>query len=549
MAKSRREFIRQCVALSAAGAASQLDRFGSLTAHAQGASDYKALVCLFLSGGNDSNNLIVPIDSRYTSYAAMRGEVALSAASLLPAGGSGYGFHPALTNIRRLYTENAASPVFNVGTLVQPTTRATLSRVSLPLGLQSHSDQTQQWQSSDPQGGITGWGGRIIDHISAMNTGTLSPGVTVNGGRTLFLSGTGSEGVNISSTSTSGLLSFGSSTSMTRRVESLQRLITFDSGLQLVSAADGVLGQGIRSMQEVNAALAGAPPLPVTFPTNGLGPQLQQMAKLISVRNTLGMKRQIFFAGIGGFDHHENLLTGQQQLLTGLDQAVGAFFTAMEALGLAGQVTLFTESEFSRTGNANATLGTDHAWGGHHLVIGGAVRGGRTYGTFPTLQLSGPDDMGDRGSWIPTTSLDQYAATLGGWFGVADPQLQEIFPNLRNFAAPRLDFLSNSGPPPTFTNDPLTAQATTVRAAHVTELRAAIAALRSGRGLSAVAWTDPLLVPGVTIVRGVHLLELRTAVAEIYAASARTPPSFSAMSGLIRAQHIDELRAAVLAAW
>jgi uncharacterized protein (DUF1501 family) len=550
MTRTRREFIRRCVAFGATGAAMQFNRIGGLTGYAQPASDYKALVCIFLFGGNDSNNLIIPNDSRYNLYSTMRGPVALGASTLLPAGNTGYAFHPSLTNVRRLFDQGVAAPVLNVGTLVQPTTKATLNSVPLPRSLQSHSDQTQQWQSSDPNGGETGWGGRIIDKVGALNTGSLTPGITVNNGSALFLNGQHTAALNVSSgTTTSGLRSFGSSSAMTGRSQSLQRLLTFDTGLQLVSAADGVLADSMQSVQEMNAALAGAPTVPVTFPTSGLGQQLSQVTRLISVRNTLGMRRQIFFAGIGGFDHHENLVTGQAGLLTTIDQAVSAFFAALESMGLANQVTLFTESEFNRTGNANATLGTDHAWGGHHLVFGGAVRGGTSYGTLPTLQLRGPDDMGSRGTWIPTTSLDQYGATLGSWFGVADQDLDAVFPNLGNFPQRGLGFLSTGPVPPTFTNDPLAAQSTMVRAVHLTELRSAIATLRAGRGLSAMAWTDPLLVPGVTMVKGVHLMELRSAVSDVYAAASRTPPVFSSMTGFIRAQHVDELRAAVLAIW
>jgi uncharacterized protein (DUF1501 family) len=221
----------------------------------------------------------------------------------------------------------------------------------------------------------------------------------------------------------------------------LQRLLTFNSGVKLVSAANGVLQDGFASAQEINAALDGAPALPVAFPDTDLGRQLGQVAQIMSVRGALGMTRQIFFAGMGGFDNHENLLNNHQNLMGTLDAAVGAFFSTLEAWGLTHAVTLFTESEFNRTGNANANNGTDHAWGGHHLVVGGAVHGGTSYGTFPTHQLQGPDDAGDRGNWIPTTSLDQYAATLGGWFGVSDPDLDAIFPNLPNFQARRLGFM------------------------------------------------------------------------------------------------------------
>lgn len=443
--RNRREFLKNCCALGAVGMASQLERLGMVTAHAQSASNYKALVCVFLFGGNDANNTIVPLDSRYDLYRAMRrprasGGVAFDAAELISAGSTGYGLHPALINTQRLFAQNRAAAVFNVGTLVRPTFKNTLNSTPLPRNLYSHSDQTQQWQSSDPNGGATGWGGRINDLTMGLNTGQLPPGVSVNGGNALFLSGPVSKGMNFSNVGSFGLTRFGDGTAMNARQASLQRVLTFDSGLRLVSAANGVLGDSIRSAQEINAALNGAPPLPVAFPNSGLGQQLAQVFRIMSVRSTLGMNRQIFFAGMGGFDNHEDLVSRQQGLLASLDAAVGAFFNALDATSNPPDVTLFTESEFNRTGDSNANIGSDHAWGGHHMVFGNGVNGG-AYGTFPRHELRGVDDAGDRGYWIPTTSLDQYAATMGGWFGVSDGDLGNIFPNLANFAPQRLGFL------------------------------------------------------------------------------------------------------------
>lgn len=441
MRRNRRTFLKTCCSLGAAGMATQIGRLGMVSAYTQPAADYKALVCIFMFGGNDSNNMIAPVDSRYGAYSTMRGPVALGGGALLPAGGTGYGLHPSLVNVQRLFNQQHAALVFNVGTLVRPTTKATLNSTMLPKNLYSHSDQIQQWQTSDPNGGGTGWGGRINDLASALNTGALPSGITVNGGSSLFLSGPVTKGLNFSNADSFGFNPFGDSTAMAARLGSLQRLLTFDSGLKLVSAANGVLGDSIRSAQEIEGALDSAPALPVTFPNSGLGQQLAQVAQIIAVRDALGMSRQIFFAGMGGFDNHENLLGNHAQLMTTLDLAISAFQETLEQRGAADRVTTFTESEFNRTGNANANQGTDHAWGGHHIVMGGAVAGGQTFGTFPTHQLQGPDDAGDRGNWIPTTSLDQYAATLGGWFGVSNDDLLRIFPNLANFAPQRLGFV------------------------------------------------------------------------------------------------------------
>jgi uncharacterized protein (DUF1501 family) len=438
--RNRRDFLKNCCALGAVGMASQLERLGMVTAHAQSTSNYKALVCVFLFGGNDANNTIVPLDSRYGLYSTMRGAVALPQASLLPAGSTGYGLHPALTNVQRLCNQNRGAMVFNVGTLVRPTFKNTLNSTPLPRNLYSHSDQTQQWQTSDPNGGAFGWGGKLTDVTMGLNTGTLPPGITVNGGNALFLQGQATQGMNFSNSDSFGLTRFGDGTSMNARLASLQRVLTFDSGLRLVSAANGVLSDSIRSAQEINAALAAAPPLPVTFPGSGIGQQLAQVFRIMSVRGALGMNRQIFFAGLGGFDHHEDLVNRQQGLMASLDAALGAFFNALDATANPPDVTLFTESEFNRTGDSNATIGSDHAWGGHHMVFGNGVHGG-AYGTFPRHELRGPDDAGDRGYWIPTTSLDQYAATMGSWFGVNDADLGVMFPNLVNFSPQRLAFL------------------------------------------------------------------------------------------------------------
>ena len=439
--KNRRDFLKKIACLGAAGAGSHVTRLGLVSANAQSTSTYKALVCVFLFGGNDSNNMIVPLDSaRYGAYQTMRTALALPQNALLPAGASTYGFHPNMANIARLYTQNRAAMVLNVGTLVRPTTKATLRTTPLPRNLGSHDDQTQQWQTSDPMGGTSGWGGRLNERILAQNTGTIPPGISLNGGNNIFLSAPTTQPANFANSTSLGLYGFGNGSASAARRDTLQRVITFDSGMQLVGTANGVLASSIRTAQEFNAALASAPPPSVAFPNSGLANQLAQVVRLMSVRGSLGMNRQIFFVGVGGYDNHESQLPTHANLLNTVDQALNAFFANVEGLGIMNNVTLFTESEFNRTGNANTQNGSDHAWGGHHLVFGGAVNPG-VYGTFPTHLLRGPDDSGDRGNWIPTTSLDQYAATLGSWFGVPDSDLRTIFPNLANFTPQKLAFL------------------------------------------------------------------------------------------------------------
>lgn len=449
--KNRRQFLKSCCAVGAAGMAAHMTRLAPMSLMAQSAGDYKALVCVFLFGGNDANNMIVPVDSRYGAYQTMRGAVALAGPNpanpdaLLPAGSSGYGLHSRLPLLRARYEQNRVAMVFNVGTLFEPLTRADYRNGTKrrPVNLFSHSDQTTQWQTSIASGGATGWGGRLNDVTSTQNGGTLPPGITVNGGSAMFLNGVTTQGMNYSNPTSFGLTTFGpSNTRNARLLNPLQSILTFDSGVQLVGAANGVLGDSIRSAQEINAAVSAAPALPagITFPNTGLGNQLRQVAQIMAVQGSLNMNRQIFFAGTGGFDNHENLVAAQNGLMGGFDQAVDAFMKTLEARGQYDKCTLFTESEFNRTGDANGTNGTDHAWGSHCFAVGGAVQGG-THGTFPVHQLNTGDDAGDRGYWIPTTSTDQYGATLGRWFGATDMQLASVFPNLVNFPTGPLSFV------------------------------------------------------------------------------------------------------------
>jgi uncharacterized protein (DUF1501 family) len=423
-----------------------LTRFGLMTANAQSTSTYKALVCIFMFGGNDGNNVIVPMSaSGYQSYSTLRSVLALQQNTLLPVaannGQTQYGLHARLVNLQKLYNAKKAAMIFNVGTLVTPLTMTQYraGNVQLPRNLYSHSDQQSQWQTSTPnQTGGTGWAGRVND-ILAPNT-QFPPGVSVAGGSAL-LAGAVTRAISISPGSNFGLNSFGSQAAMDARFAALQQILTFDTGVQLIGSASGVLGNAMKSAQEINAALNSGTPLTTVFPNTGIGQQLGQVAKIIQVRGALGMDRQIFFASIGGFDNHSNLLQDQDPLLLQLDGAIGAFQTALGELGVEPNVVTFTESEFGRTGQPSGTNGSDHAWGSHHFVVGGPVLGGEAYGTFPTLAIKGPDDVSDRGVWLPSTSLDQYAWTMASWFGVPDTSMATVFPNLPNFTTKKLGFL------------------------------------------------------------------------------------------------------------
>jgi uncharacterized protein (DUF1501 family) len=422
-------------------------RLGEISAMAQSSPNYKALVCVFLFGGNDANNMIIPLDAaRYSAYQAMRPNIALASNVLRPVAAGGgqvpYGLHPRLANVQRLYNERKAAMVFNVGTLVQPTTKANLNGATLPRNLYSHSDQTSQWQTANPTvSGGSGWGGRMADLLAGSNASTFPMGVSVNGSAAL-LQGATARPLNLTPGTALGLSRFGNSTAMNAREAGLQQLLTFDTGMQMIGAASGVMTSAVRGAQAINAALASGTPLTTVFPQTGLGRQLQQVATVMRVRGALGMNKQIFFCGMGGFDNHSDQLPTHDNLMGQLDAALGAFYTSLETdLQLANETTIFTESEFGRTGNPSSSNGSDHAWGSHHFVLGGSVRGGEAYGTFPTHALRGPDDAGSRGLWIPSTGLDQYAATMGAWFGLGSGDLNTVFPNLRNFTNPNIGFM------------------------------------------------------------------------------------------------------------
>ena len=443
---SRRGFLKMgCSSIAALGATCTLGRFGVINALAQ-STGYRALVCIFLYGGNNGNQMLVPLDARYNDYATVRGNMAIAQNALLPiatASAGPFGLHPSLTEIQQLYNGGTAAIVANVGMLIQPTTRAQYqaSSVALPDCLYSHYDQLAQNQSAIGSAleASTGWGGRIADIVQP--SGASFPVGLSMAGNILFLGGKATSPATLIP---GGSLTLSGSTGTpgaNARDAAMQQLLGFDSGLMLVQAANTVTQNGVAFNQSLNAAIAAATPLSTTFPNTDLGIQLQQIAQIIQVRATLGVSNQIFFASLGGFDTHVDELNSQGGQLTQLSQALNAFYNATGELGVADAVTTFTQSDFSRTLQPNTKGGSDHAWGNHQIVVGGAVKGGNLYGTFPTLALSGPDDAIDRGVWIPTTSIDQYAATLASWFGLNSSNVQSVFANLKNFSTQNLGFV------------------------------------------------------------------------------------------------------------
>jgi uncharacterized protein (DUF1501 family) len=449
MAFSRRDFLKRTCCSAAAGfAAASFNRFGLVNAMAQSAQDYKALVCVFLFGGNDSNNMVVPLSSSgYASYQQTRSVLALPQASLLPinppSAGSAFGFHSRFTGLQSLFNQQHLAVLTNVGTLVRPTTRAQFQQrqVSLPHNLFSHEDQQAQMQTAAlTADGTTGWAGRTADKIQSIYGGNF-PIIISLAGTNIFCEGLVARSIESSGDPTRVLSGFGGSAESQARLSALQNLLTFDTGLSLIQSASNTTTNALQGSKTLGDALAAGPALATAFPNTDLARQLKQVVQIVSVRSALGVQRQIFFVSIGGFDTHSNQLNAQDNLYNQLSQAMSAFYQATVEIGATSQVTSFTLSDFSRTYSPDSTSGSDHAWGGHHLIMGGAVHGGDFYGKFPTLALSGPDDASDEGRWIPTTSLDQYAATLATWFGVPTADLPTIFPNLANFTTPTLNFL------------------------------------------------------------------------------------------------------------
>ena len=445
MSANRRTFIK-CASLAAGGNILGLRPFGALNALAQSSTDYKALVCVFLFGGNDANNTLIPFDTTgYGNYSSIRGDLALAQNTLLPlTPAPNFALNPNLPDIQALFNNNNAAFVANVGTLIQPLTRAQyLAGQTAPTNLFSHPDQQLEWQNAAQSASTqTGWAGRIADSLGATyNTGASIPMITSVAGDTLFCNGTATSPVSISPGNVRGV-SCSEGSECGARQASAQALLTLDTGVSLVQADDTITTNAYSYAKTLADAVQSITPLQTVFPANnGLAAQLKQIAQIIQVRAALGVQRQIFFASLGNFDTHADQLASQSTLLAEISPALAAFYNATVELNVASEVTTFTMSDFSRTFQPNSNNGSDHAWGSHHMVIGGAVKGGQIYGTYPTLALAGPDDSGSNGRWVPSTASSQYAATLAQWFGVPAADLPTILPSIGNFSSNNLGFV------------------------------------------------------------------------------------------------------------
>jgi uncharacterized protein (DUF1501 family) len=457
MNQSRRQFLKTAAKLSVAGGATPfaINLAGIGNAAAQTVTDYKALVCVFLFGANDHNNTVMPYDTaNFNAYVASRAGLTRAQADMLPLDpatpltGSNAGRQFALPKemapMKTLWDQGKLAIVANVGTLIFPLTKAQYQNRSVPLPpkLFSHNDQQSIWQASAPEGARYGWGGRIGDLFASQNSASVFTCNSVSG-NSVFLAGQDVVSYQLStsgSTAINGITGslFGSSLASA----TLKNLITA-GGYDLFSqdVAD-ITRRSIDANVALSAALSTAPdlPLPAAAANNRLAQQLRIVARMIAQRAVLGSKRQVFFVSLGGFDTHDNQLTVQPGLHTQIADALAYFQASIDSLAVGNQVTTFTASDFGRTLNSNGD-GSDHGWGSHHFVMGGAVRGRNYYGTFPIMGLNNADEVGS-GRLLPTTSVDQYAATMARWFGVSDTNLPLVLPNIGNFGSSNLGFMA-----------------------------------------------------------------------------------------------------------
>ena len=442
---SRRRFLQLVgggagIAAGAMTLGPMLDQLRAFAAPPIGPND-GVLVLLMLDGGNDGLNTLIPYGS--TRYYQLRPHISIPPNQVL-ALNTTVGLHPALTELQALWNEGALGVVFNVGTLLAPTTKTSFLQngVPHPVSLLSHQDQQHQWQTAlSDRYSRTGWGGRIGDGIAA---GPLPPVISISGNQ-LFTVGESSSPLSLPAAGgTFGLGGFDGSAASNARRQAMDDVRLLQESNLIVQATQSQASRALTASRLVAPVLAGTGSTVdglFTGLTSSIAKQLLQVARMIEARRTLGVGRQIFFVSQGSYDTHNDQLNRQAALFADLSPSLKAFYDATVQLGVASQVTSFTLSDFSRTLQPASGGGSDHAWGNHHLVLGGAVRGRQTYGTFPALQLGGPDDFTSQGRWVPSIAVDQYAATLATWFGVSAADLPTVFPYLGRYPTSNLGFL------------------------------------------------------------------------------------------------------------
>lgn len=420
--------------------------FNAAHAASTDADDYKALVCIFLFGGNDHANTVVPTaTAAHQTYARARPELALALNTLRPLTGTSLGLHPALVDVQSLYNQGKAALVANVGTLVQPISKAEWNKGQatspVPRQLFSHSDQSAIWQTASPiSPAKTGWLGRMSDSIgNQFNAGSTAPFVFSTGAPNVLTAGLSVEPFQVANRGAAEAYMSTSLFGATRAAAATNEVLGAGGTHPMMRQWSKVGMRALSASKTINMALNSVS-LNTVFPPSSIGQQLSVISRLIGARRQLGHRRQVFFASMLGFDQHDNLLYNHNSNLVMLNDAVKAFYASTVAMGVSEQVTSFTASDFGRALQSNGK-GSDHGWGGHHFVIGGSVKGGAVYGKFPTIALGTAEDAG-QGRLIPTTAMDQYAATLGKWLGADAAGLQAALPNLGNFATADLGFLA-----------------------------------------------------------------------------------------------------------
>ncbi|MEM9548522.1 MAG: DUF1501 domain-containing protein [Bacteroidota bacterium] len=403
--------------------------------------DYRALVCIMLGGGNDSYNMVVPISNgEYNDYAETRSNQALAKNTLLPLSPVTYnqnelGLHPSMPELKNLFDEGKVAIINNVGTLVQPTTKSAYENgANLPFGLFSHADQDQQWQTSVPQiNSPTGWGGRLADMVQYANSNQdISMNISLSGKNVFQLGQEASEYTILpTGTGSIGIQGYGGESAFdqirTTAVSSLMEKQYQDIFKQSYASVI----EASQNTHELFSAAVGNSTISTVFSESDLSQRLKMIARTIKVRNELGAKRQTFFVRFDGWDHHDELLNIQSQMLGVLSKAMSEFQSALAELAVEDCVTTFTISDFARTLTSNGN-GTDHAWGGNVLVMGSKVKGKEIYGTYPSLKLNTDIELGG-GVLIPGISTDEYFAEMALWYGVSKSDLLTLFPNIGNF--------------------------------------------------------------------------------------------------------------------
>jgi uncharacterized protein (DUF1501 family) len=448
----RREFLRTGARLSLLGSAApfamNLAAIGA--ASAQSAGEYRAVVCVFLYGGNDHFNTVIPYDAPgYETYRSARSTIARPRDVLVPlrteAGQAPLALPPELASLAARYNTGQMAIVANVGPLVEPTTLAQYKAgsVALPPKLFSHNDQQSIWQASEPEGAQFGWGGRMGDLLASGNSNPTFTCISVSG-NAVWLSGRSATQYQVTPGGAIAVdaLQRGDVFGSQRGSQLLSRMVSSTSARQYALERDyvAVTRRSIAAQAQLADGLAKAPAVNTPFPANNaLASQLRMVARTIAARGALGVTRQVFFVSLGGFDHHFGLNASHPGLLKSVGDALEAFYLSTVELGVQNQVTSFTASDFGRALLSNGD-GSDHGWGSHHFVVGGAVRGGKVYGRFPTAGVGTEADAG-QGRLIPSTAVEQYAATLAGFMGLSPAQQREALPNLGRFSAGNLNFV------------------------------------------------------------------------------------------------------------